>query len=239
MAVKPDKSYLDIGCGTGNYTIALANKGADLTGVEPSASMLDIARKHKGNLKWLQGYAEQIPADDNSFDGVIATLTIHHWRNLNLALKEINRVIKPGGTVVFFTATPLQMQGYWLNYYFPEMMKASILQMPSLAAIESLLDNNEFTDTATEKYFIQDDLQDCFLYAGKNKPQMYLDDDVRKGISSFAAIANADEVDSGLLKLSADIESGAFNPVKDSYKNDNGDYLFISAKKIEPNSQYK
>jgi ubiquinone/menaquinone biosynthesis C-methylase UbiE len=41
----PGKLYLDIGCGTGNYTIALANNGLNFTGVEPSDAMINVARK--------------------------------------------------------------------------------------------------------------------------------------------------------------------------------------------------
>ncbi|HEX3385799.1 MAG TPA: class I SAM-dependent methyltransferase, partial [Mucilaginibacter sp.] len=67
--------YLDVGCGTGNYTTALANKGLDFQGIEPSEEMLGIARLRSSDVKWFTGKAENIPAEDALFDGAIATLT--------------------------------------------------------------------------------------------------------------------------------------------------------------------
>jgi SAM-dependent methyltransferase len=228
---EPGKLYLDIGCGTGNYTIALANKGVGFVGVEPSDEMLKEARMRNDTINWLQGTAEQIPANDNSFDGVIATLTIHHWANIGQSLKEIYRVTKPGARLVFFTATSSQMEGYWLNHYFPGMLRSSIDQMPSFETINDELIKTGFEIVITEKYFVQDDLQDNFLYSGKNKPELYLNNEIRKGISSFAALANAEEVEKGLSVLHADLESGQFIHIKEKYANDLGDYLFIVAER--------
>ncbi|WP_183564242.1 class I SAM-dependent methyltransferase [Mucilaginibacter sp. SP1R1] len=231
LAAQTNSLYLDIGCGTGNYTIALAAKGLNFYGVEPAEEMLNVARDKNKQVNWLLGQAEKIPADDEVFDGVIATLTIHHWANIKSALTEIYRVLKPGGTVVIFTATPQQMQGYWLNHYFPAMLASSIAQMPSFHSMEQAAEEVSFTIAATEKYFIQDDLKDCFLYAGKNKPELYFNEEVRKGISSFAALANAAEVGQGLARLHQDISADAFSAIKATYDNHAGDYLFIVLKK--------
>lgn len=223
--------YLDIGCGTGNYTTGLANKGLNFVGIEPCEEMLNVASNRSEKIKWLQGTAENIPLGDNSCDGVIATLTIHHWDSLTKSFNELARVTKPGANIVLFTADPTQMEFYWLNHYFPLMLKSAIAQMPAFEVIKNELAGAGFEITTTEKYFVQDDLQDTFLYAGKNKPQIYLDEAVRKGISSFAALANGEEVRTGLLKLEMDLESGKFTGIKNSYNSDLGDYLFIVTEK--------
>ncbi|MEO6632539.1 MAG: class I SAM-dependent methyltransferase [Mucilaginibacter sp.] len=228
---QPGGLYLDIGCGTGNYTIALADMGLNFVGVEPSEEMLKVARNRNEEIEWLRGSAENIPVEDNTFDGVIATLTIHHWDSLTKSFSELARVIKPGASIVLFTADPKQMEHYWLNHYFPQVLKSSIAQMPSFDVINDALAGAGFEIGTTEKYFVQDDLQDTFLYAGKNKPQIYLDEAVRKGMSSFAALANAEEVRKGLLKLQIDFEDNKFISIKNSYNNNLGDYLFIVAKK--------
>ncbi|MDP9080089.1 MAG: methyltransferase domain-containing protein [Bacteroidota bacterium] len=228
---KAGELYIDIGCGTGNYTIALANTGVDFVGVEPSDEMLKEARKRNETIAWLQGSAEKIPAVDSSFDGVLATLTIHHWTNIAQSLKEVFRVAKPGARLIFFTATPNQMEGYWLNRYFPGMLRASIDHMPSLETINDELIEAGFRNVVTEKYSVQDDLQDNFLYSGKNRPERYLNVEIRKGISSFAALANAEEVKNGLFALHADLKSGRFINIKEKYDNDSGDYLFVVAEK--------
>lgn len=225
---KSDKLYLDIGCGTGNYTITLAIKGFNFIGVEPSEKMLNEAKSRNQDINWLKGTAEQIPADDKAFDGIVATLTIHHWIDLTKAFIEINRVLSDNGRLVLFTSTPEQMKGYWLNHYFPKMLNASIVQMPSLADIKEAIAQTELEITDIEKYFIKDDLQDCFLYVGKNNPNRYFDETIRNGISSFSSLANIDEVKQGLSKLRNDIDNQAFDKIKDQYVNELGDYLFIT-----------
>lgn len=117
-----DKLYLDIGCGTGNYTCVLADKGLNIIGVEPSVQMLNEAKSRNQNIKWKNGTAEQIPAGDKTFDGIIATLTIHHWTDIKKAFFELNRVLADNGRIIIFTSTPEQMKAYWLNHYFPKML---------------------------------------------------------------------------------------------------------------------
>ncbi len=233
---QPGKIYLDIGCGTGNYTCALAGEGMDLVGVEPSVKMLaDAKLKHRG-IDWLIGSAEEIPAADQTFDGIVATLTVHHWTNIRKAFIELNRVLKDNGRIVMFTSTPEQMKGYWLNYYFPKMLAASIMQMPSLAIIQEAATEATFTITGTELYFVRNDLKDCFLYVGKSRPACYFNDQIRQGISSFSSLSSTEEVKQGLAKLRNDIDNKAFDRVKAEYDNDLGDYLFIVFEKQAGNN---
>lgn len=226
-----DKLYLDIGCGTGNYTCFLADKGLQFIGVEPSEKMLSEAKSRSQNIKWLNGTAEQIPTDDNAFDGIIATLTIHHWTDIKKAFMELNRVLADNGRMVIFTSTPEQMKGYWLNHYFPKMLSSSIDQMPSLDTIQKATDEAKLKISGIEQYFIKDDLKDCFLYVGKNKPGYYFDEQIRHGISSFSSLANIDEVKQGLTKLRSDMDNNEFEQIKDLYENNLGDYLFITIDK--------
>src|SRR5690606_15536203 len=113
------------------------------------------------------------------FDGVLASLTMHHWPELRLAFAEISRVLNQNGRVVIFTSTPSQMRGYWLNHYFPQMLQDSIFQMPSLEAVEDSIAGSGLVIESVEKYFIKDDLIDHFLYVGKNRPELYFDKKVR------------------------------------------------------------
>jgi len=164
-------------------------------------------------------------------EGIIASLTVHHWKDLTLAFKDLYRVLKPGGKMVIFTATPLQMQGYWLNHYFPKMLHDSMLQMPSQRALFEAMTNAGFNIIDTEAYHIQPDLQDLFLYCGKEQPKYYLDPAIRNGISSFSHLANQTEVEAGLIQLSVDIESGKIKKIMQHFENNLGDYLFILGEK--------
>ena len=69
LSPRAEGLYLDIGCGPGNYTISLAEKGLNFYGVEPSGQVLDIVRSKKTSVHWLLGKAEQIPAGDQVFGG--------------------------------------------------------------------------------------------------------------------------------------------------------------------------
>ncbi len=226
-----DKIYLDIGCGTGNYTIALNNKGLTLYGIDPSEKMLETALQRNSNITWVKGKAENIPVRDNFFGGIFGTLTLHHWTDIEKGFKELYRVLHPGGRIAFFTSAPGQMERYWLNHYFPVMMEQSIKQMPEIASLEKAAVNSGFELLSSQKYFVKDDLQDHFLYVGKNRPEIYFDNVIRHGISSFAALSNADEVDKGLAKLKEDLRTGTFQSVRESYENNEGDYFIFKAVK--------
>ena len=231
LALAPGATVLDVGCGTGNYTLALERTGLSLIGVDPSEEMLRAARARCSAVDWRRGTAEELPVEDASVDGALATLTIHHWSDLERGFAEVRRSLKPGGRFVLFTSTPAQMRGYWLNAYFPRMLEASIAQMPDLDLVERGLSRAGLRLVSTEKYFVHEDLQDLFLYSGKHDPAKYLDPGVRRGISSFAALANREEVELGLRTLEADIASGRIREVARRYANDDGDYLLVVAEK--------
>ncbi len=228
-----DGVYLDIGCGTGNYTNALREKGFQFIGIDPSIEMLQNAQSQNKNIQWKIGSAEKTGLPQHSVYGIIGTLTIHHWTNLIRAFSELNYILKPKGKIIIFTSTPEQMQGYWLNHYFPKMLEDSIVQMPSIQTIEQAMTSAGLKITTTESYSIKPDLQDQFLYCGKQNPELYFDESILHGISSFSALANKDEVENALVALRADIDSGEIDKIIKSYQNDLGDYLYVIGEKAE------
>lgn len=228
---KKEGLYLDVGCGTGNYTNALQKKGFEFIGIDPSIEMLKKAHSVNKDIKWEFAAAEKTNLPQQSLDGIIATLTIHHWKNLTRAFSELDYILKPNGKIVIFTATPQQMKGYWLNHYFPKMLEDSMTQMPSMEVIENAMQLSGLKISKTELYNIKPDLEDQFLYSGKKNPELYFDASIRHGISSFSALANIDEVEQGLNNLRADIDSGKINEIIKSYENKHGDYLYIIAEK--------
>jgi len=97
-------SVLDVGCGTGNYSLALAKDGLLVTGIDISTAMLDRARANAeargAQVDFLQGDARQLPFQDASFDGIISVSALEFVPNLSSALSELHRVLKPGGKLV-------------------------------------------------------------------------------------------------------------------------------------------
>ena len=223
--------YLDIGCGTGNYTDALQKKGYPFIGIDPSKEMLFRAKNTNREIDWRKGTGENTTLNNESVNGIIAVLTIHHWTDISKGFSEMYRVLKPDGRIVIFTSTPEQMNGYWLNHYFPQMLGESIVQMPSFQLVNEAMLKSCFKNITTEKYFVREDLEDHFLYCGKTRPWLYIKPEIRKGISSFADIGKQQEISLGLSQLEKDIEDGNIRNIMDKYENDKGDYLFITGTK--------
>jgi len=194
--------------------------------------MLEKAKSRYKQIDWQFGSAENTGLPETSVDGIIGSLTIHHWANLKQGFAELYRVLKPSGRIVIFTSTPQQMKGYWLNHYFPKMLVDSIAQMPSLEKVTEAIAFSGLDLLSTHQYAIHPDLEDHFLYCGKHDPERYFDQRIRQGISSFSSLSNRDEVENGLAALRKDIDSGKVVEVIQSYENDLGDYLYLIGQKL-------
>lgn len=97
---------LDVGCGAGHASFTAAARVAQVVAYDLSAQMLDVvgkaaAEKGLGNVQVQQGVAERLPFDDASFDVVISRYSAHHWHDVGQALREVKRVLKPGGRAIF------------------------------------------------------------------------------------------------------------------------------------------
>jgi len=230
-AANQEMLCLDVGCGTGNYTTVLHEMGLEFIGIDPSEEMLVKAREKTPSIRWERGSAENIALTAESVDRVLISLSIHHWERLNDGFSEVSRVLKKNGKLVLFTTLPNQTRAYWLHHYFPKMIEDSIKILPALDEIESAFEQAGLTIIEREPYFVQPDLQDWFLYSGKHNPEMYFREEVRKGISSFALLANQPEVEKGLEHMRNDIDSGNIEQVMKAHENDLGDYLFLVAEK--------
>ncbi|MBN3994130.1 MAG: methyltransferase domain-containing protein [Nostoc sp. NMS2] len=228
LQVKSDFSYLDIGCGTGNYTLALAKHGGVWHGVDQSKQMIDAATNKSNAVLWQVAEAEALPYANGTFSGVLCTLAIHHFAALTPVFKEVYRVLA-AGYFVLFTATPEQMSKYWLVEYFPEAIHKYAENMPSLEKVRYALNEAGFNSVSIEPYSISENLQDLFLYSGKYRPEIYLDENVRAGISTFALLASANEITTGCQRLAADINTGHITEIVNKYKNNQEDYLFLVA----------
>ena len=98
---------LDLGCGDGQIARALAAQGSEVLGVDPTQLHIDIAIERGGGPRYLLGGATDIPADDNSFDAVVACLVFEHIDQMDEAMTEVARVLKPQGQFSFFLNHPL------------------------------------------------------------------------------------------------------------------------------------
>jgi len=222
----PRAQYLDIACGTGNYTRCLHDLGVRMIGIDQSETMLEAARnKHRG-ITWRRADVTALPFPNSSFDGALCTQAIHHFPNLAAAFTEIRRVLR-GGRLVIFGASRYQIRSYWLNEYFPRALRRAFDQQPSDDEIQAAVDKARLRLVEKEPWCVPTDPIDLFLYSGKHNPSIYLDEHVREGISTFASLADPDEVSRGLARLQADIDTGDISQVMVRYASKLGDYRFL------------
>jgi SAM-dependent methyltransferase len=95
--VAPGKRVLDLCCGTGRAAGAAAALGAHAEGIDFAPAMVERARKAFPALKFDVGDAEAIPLEDSTFDAVVCSFGLFHLADAGKALKEIARVLRPGG----------------------------------------------------------------------------------------------------------------------------------------------
>jgi demethylmenaquinone methyltransferase / 2-methoxy-6-polyprenyl-1,4-benzoquinol methylase len=106
--VGPGSRALDVATGTGDLAIELASRGAQVTGLDFSAQMLELARQKAPAIQWVQGNALELPYADAEFDAVTVGFGARNFADLPRGLAEMARVTKPGGRVVILEITTPQ-----------------------------------------------------------------------------------------------------------------------------------
>lgn len=192
------RSVLNVGAGAGSYEPA----GRDVTAVEPSRTM--IAQRPPGSAPAVEGIAENLPFEDDSFDAAMAIITIHHWNDVRAGLTEMARVARR--RVVVLTFTPMPPEELWLaRDYFPRMLNFHSRAMPPIDELTAML-----PDASAEPVPIPAGCADGFWLATWDRPEMHLDPDVRRASSVWHQISQ-DEIERGLARLDADLESGRWD----------------------------
>jgi ubiquinone/menaquinone biosynthesis C-methylase UbiE len=92
-------SILDVGCGTGRLlrAVGVLWPEAALQGVDPAETMLNQARRLSPRVAFERGVAEALPFTGPRFDLAVSSLSFHHWRDQAAGIREIARVLTPGG----------------------------------------------------------------------------------------------------------------------------------------------
>jgi SAM-dependent methyltransferase len=108
--VAPGQRVLDVACGTGVVAITAARAGAVVSALDLTPELLERARDHgrlaEVRIDWREGDAEQLPFEDASFDVVLSQYGHMFAPRPEVAVSELLRVLKPGGTLAFSTWPP-------------------------------------------------------------------------------------------------------------------------------------
>ena len=100
VGVVPGQAVLDVACGTGAATLAAAvivGPSGRVVGLDANPEMLAVARRKSNDIDWWEGRAEHLPFDDARFDAVVSQFGIMFFDDRPRALREMMRVLKPGG----------------------------------------------------------------------------------------------------------------------------------------------
>ena len=140
-SLKPGECALDVCCGTGDFAFELANRvgeSGSVIGVDFSAPMIELARckaqkMHCDNTSFSVANVCKLPFPDNSFDCVTVGFGLRNVADIDLALAEMSRVVKPGGRVVcleiskvrtWFLSLPWKFYFYILTPYTALLLRA-------------------------------------------------------------------------------------------------------------------
>jgi SAM-dependent methyltransferase len=187
------RTVLNVGAGTGSYEPS----DRDVTAVEPSVVMR--AQRAAGAAKCVAAIAESLPFADQSFDAAMAFATVHHWQDPIAGLLEMRRVAR---RVVVFTCDTSDRswrRRFWLTRdYLPEVAASPVGLASELA---------EAIGARMEPVLIPWDCADGFFEAYWRRPEAYLDEHVRRGISVWASVG-PDAEQRAVRLLRDDLASG-------------------------------
>lgn len=111
LAPSPADRVLDVGCGSGQFAVAIAPRVAQVVGADLTPAMLDKARAQQAaagvaNVEWLQADSTALPVADGAFDIVTSRSMLHHAADPAATLAEMRRACAPGGRVAVLDLTP-------------------------------------------------------------------------------------------------------------------------------------
>ena len=117
-----NQKIIDVACGTGDIAklyLKCVNKNAEITCVDPNKGMIKKGKEKLNrfkNLNWVIAQAEKLPFKDNSFDFYTISFGLRNTKNLNNALSEAYRVLKPGGRFLCLEFSKIQNSNLELVY---------------------------------------------------------------------------------------------------------------------------
>ncbi len=187
------RTVLNVGAGTGSYE----PPDRDVTAVEPSAVMRE--QRPAGGARCVAATAESLPFQDQRFDAAMAFATVHHWQDPIAGIREMQRVARRVVVFTCDTSDGAWHRRFWLTRdYLPEVAASRIGLATELAnAIEA----------GVEPVLIPWDCVDGFFEAYWRRPEAYLDESVRRGISVWASVG-LDVEQRAVRSLREDLASG-------------------------------
>jgi Methyltransferase domain len=125
------QTVLNVGAGAGSYE----PRNRDVIAVEPSSAMRSQRAAHLSPA--IDATAESLPFPDASFDASMSTFSVHQWKDLDAALRQLRRVTR--GPIVIMTCEPDELDRFWLQHYCPEVIAVEAGRYPPTRKIAAAL----------------------------------------------------------------------------------------------------
>jgi len=200
----PGRRLLDLGCGTGRWTILLAQRTAcDALGVDKSPEMLAKARAKdaKGHVKWLLGDVMAPPVPPESFDCALMSLMLHHLDEPPAAFRAAFAALRPGGVFLIRQGTLEQSINDPVHRFFPEAITIDRQRTPLRVEVENWLREAGFEQVEAEAVRLR----------VHNSPQEWLLE-VEPRVYSVLRMISDEAFARGLARLRAYIETHPDDP---------------------------
>jgi ubiquinone/menaquinone biosynthesis C-methylase UbiE len=182
-AVGPADDVLDVACGTGNAALRAAQAGARVVGVDLTPELLEEGARLAGQLgvevQWVEGDAEALPVQDESFDVVVSVFGCMFAPRHRVAAAELARVVRPGGRLAVSAWTPDGAMGEFfrtLGGHLPP--PPDFVQPPLLWGSEDHV-SDLFADTGVEVEFAREFVE---------FPRMPVDEEIEFATSKFGPL---------------------------------------------------
>ena len=200
LSIDKNSSIVDLGCGTGNYSIAISKTSKNIVGIDKSIGMIRQALAKSPTIQFINGSIMYLPFNSETFDSAIAIQVLHHTSNKEQFLRETYRVLRKGSHIALQSCSHEQLQAFWFCHYFKNGLKKELEHTLDINEIVSLLENIGFSNIGIELCYTD-------IVVSKEQPKSYLEKNYRNGISTFSLMTE-DEINSGCEMLRQDIASG-------------------------------
>lgn len=163
------KELLEIGVGTGRFSIELGKKGANITSLDPANAMLKVTKEKSelnniNKISLIKGYGNNLPFKDGSFDGIICLHVLNHLSTYNDILNEMWRVTKQNGFIIVNFPNPL-------SFYLPSAICTNIYHAFEKDAYSGFFSKYKAKETLNDAGFSVEDFKGNIFLHPKHFPE--------------------------------------------------------------------